>query len=136
MIRSFLVSEKPICLDLSTLVLRVVLGASMLFGHGLAKLQNFSDLKSQFPDPIGVGASGSLMLAIFAEFFCSALLVVGLLSRFASLALVITMGIAVFVVTSEAPWAERELGALYLAGFTATLFLGSGKYSLDRLLFK
>jgi len=67
--------------DINALVLRVVLGLSMFYGHGLGKWQMFfGDGEIQFPDPLGVGVSVSLVLAIFAEAICSLLIVGGLLN--------------------------------------------------------
>ena len=45
------------------LIMRIVFGL-LLMSHGFQKLTSFSDLVSSFPDPLGVGASVSLSLAI------------------------------------------------------------------------
>lgn len=56
---------------------RLLLAARIVFGillmsHGLAKWSHFGELSTTFPDPLGVGHRTSLVLAIFAEVFCSA----------------------------------------------------------------
>src|SRR5690554_7362324 len=85
--------------DIGLLVLRVFLGLAMLFGHGLSKWTKLIEGgEIQFADPFGVGMTMSLVLAVFAEVFCSALLVFGLLTRLALIPLVITMAVAVFYI--------------------------------------
>lgn len=75
----------------------------------------------------------SLALAIFAEFFCSALLVLGLFTRWASIPLIITMGVAVFDIHIDDGFAVMEKALLYLTAYLSILILGPGKLSLDRV---
>lgn len=121
--------------NFALLVLRVVFGASM-FVHGLAKLNGFSKMEREFPDPLHVGHTISLSLTIFAETLCAALVVIGLLTRFAAIPLVICMGVVVFVVMKDVPFLQNEMGILFLAAFTAILVAGPGKYSLDHMIGK
>lgn len=121
--------------NLALLVLRVVFGAAM-FPHGLSKLNGFSQKVGKFPDPLHVGQTISLSLTIFAETLCAALIVLGLLTRLAAIPLVFCMVIVVFVVMKNAPFSQMEMGILFLAAFTAILFTGPGKYSLDHLIGK
>jgi len=121
--------------NLSLLVLRVVFGG-MMFTHGWKKLNTFSASKDQFPDPLHIGHSLSLSLTIFAEAFCAALVVVGLLTRLAAVPLVICMGVVVFIVMKDVPLDKNEMGILFLAAFTAILLAGPGKYSVDQLIGK
>ena len=126
------------CLTTAALfALRVWLGLTMLLNHGLAKLTGFGQMAEHFPDPLGVGHTASLVLAVFAEFFASLLLILGLLTRFAALALVINMAVAFFIVMKAALGGERsgELAFLYLAGYVALLLAGPGRLSADRVLF-
>lgn len=122
--------------ELAILVLRVGLGLLMLT-HGWPKLEMLlSGDPIRFGDPIGIGKMPSLILVIFAEFFCSALLVLGLLTRLAVIPLIITMIVAVFVAHSGDPIGKRELGLIYLFGYFVILVHGSGPFSVDRLLGK
>lgn len=121
--------------NFAMLVLRVVFGA-LMFTHGLSKLKGFSQVVGKFPDPLHVGQTISLSLTIFAETLCAALVAVGLLTRLAAVPLVFCMIIVVFVVMKNAPLSQNEMGILYLAAFTAILFAGPGKYSLDHLIGK
>jgi putative oxidoreductase len=121
--------------NFAMLVIRVVFGAAM-FAHGLSKLNKFSEIKGGFPDPLHVGHTISLSLTIFAEVLCAALLVIGLLTRLAAIPLVFCMGVVVFIVMKDVPLSQNEMGILFLTAFTAILFAGPGKYSLDHLIGK
>ncbi|MCB9284438.1 MAG: DoxX family membrane protein [Lewinellaceae bacterium] len=122
-------------LDLTMIALRLAFGGMMLFQHGLPKLELlFWGDPSSFGDPIGLGPVASLGLAVFAEFFCALLLILGLAARLAVVPLICTMVVAVFISKGGAPIGEKELGLLYLFAFIAILIGGSGYYSLDRML--
>jgi putative oxidoreductase len=121
--------------NFSMLILRVVFGA-LMFTHGWEKLNTFSAKKATFPDPLHVGHAVSLSLTIFAEAFCAALIVVGLLTRLAAIPLVFCMIVVVFVVMKDAPLHQNEMGIMFLTAFTAILFTGPGKYSVDHLIGK
>ena len=45
---------------------RMIFGG-LLFSHGIAKWSNFDTMSTMFPDPLGIGSSASLSLAIFGE---------------------------------------------------------------------
>lgn len=120
--------------ELGQLILRGWLGLTMLINHGIPKLMKFNEMAASFPDPLGVGPKFSFGLSLFAEVVCSALLVVGFLTRFAALSLAITMGVAFIIVhkASLTPGpASGELAFMYLAGFLALVFTGAGRYSVD-----
>jgi putative oxidoreductase len=119
--------------SIGLLILRVATGLMMAFGHGWGKLLSYGDRAANFPDPLGVGSPFSLALTIFAEFFCSLALVLGFFTRSATIPLIITMLIAVFVIHGDDPFGKKELGLLYLVPFIALLFSGPGRYSIDRL---
>lgn len=119
-------------------VLRLWLGLSMFFIHGLDKLENFNKYATMFPDPLGIGVKPGLSLVIFAETLGAILLALGLLARFGALTLVIDMGVAFFMVhkmaVGMAPH-SGELAFIYLAGFVVLLIAGPGKFSVDKALF-
>lgn len=120
-------------LSLVSLFLRVFISIAMLT-HGLAKVENFSQLSAVFPDPLGIGSEASLALATFAEVVCSALLILGLFTRLASFTLIINMMVASMLVPGDKGFASHELAALYLAAYVTITVLGAGYYSLDRIL--
>ena len=126
------------CTHLALLGLRVWLGVAMLANHGFDKLTTFGEKAASFPDPLGVGHAMSLALVVFAECFCSLLLILGLVTRFAALVLAFNLTVAFIVVHQGALSGERsgELAFIYLAGYVALLIAGSGRFSADESLFK
>jgi putative oxidoreductase len=123
--------------SLALLVLRVWLGVEMLWIHGSAKLRGFSEMSGSFPDPLHIGHTPSLVLAVFAECFASLLLVLGLATRFGALVLAINMTVAFFMVHQAVLMGEHsgELAFIYLAGYITLLLAGGGKFSADMLVF-
>ena len=113
------------------LVLRVVTGVMLLYGHGWAKLVHFSERAGRFSDPLHVGPSRSLALAIFAEVACSVLVAIGFATRFAAAVLVFLFGVIQFVVMAGQPFDERELGILYGVIYLAIVLTGPGAYAVD-----
>jgi putative oxidoreductase len=126
---------KSLCLNLGLLVLRASLGGMMLV-HGWPKLQGFMKNEPGFPDLFGLGSRLGHGLAVFAEVGCAGLLIAGLLTRLASIPLIVTMAVAHFVVHKADPWQTKELAALYLAGYITVLLTGPGAISLDGLFFR
>jgi putative oxidoreductase len=119
----------------SLLLLRLSLGGLMI-PHGYKKLMNFASKSSEFADPFGLGGPASMSLVIFAEFFCAIFIVLGLMTRLATIPLIITMSVALFVAHKGQLFGEGEQAALYLFGYMALLFTGPGKISFDRLIGK
>lgn len=117
------------------LFLRIGIGAFMLV-HGLPKLQNLLSGNIQFAEIMGMSAELSLTLAVFAEFFCSILIIVGLGTRLAVIPLIITMLIAVFYVHLDDSFGKQELGLQYLLVYIVLFITGGGKYSVDKLIRK
>lgn len=121
-------------LNVLLLIIRLSVGALMLT-HGLVKLPVlFGSGQIQFPDPIGLGATTSLILAVFTEVFCSLLIIFGLGTRFAAIGLLITMLIAALIVHSNDPFARQELPLLYSTIYLVIVVAGAGKLSLDNWL--
>ncbi len=123
------------------LVLRVGFGCMMLFGHGLGKVSLLGSEELKFPAVLPIGPMGNLLLAIFAEVVCSALLVAGLFTRWAAVPLVITMSVAAFSVHINDPLfmqgaqgPTKEPALLYLIPFTTILITGGGGFSLDAIV--
>lgn len=121
--------------DFTLLITRIVIALLMLT-HGIPKLGKFAETPVQFMDIFGMGTQLSLGLAVFAEVFCSVLVLLGLGTRLAVIPLSITMLIVVLHVHADDPFAKQEMGWHFLLVYVVLFILGSGKYSLDSLLFK
>ena len=118
------------------LLLRIGAGGFMLAFHGWGKLVNFGDRWGKFGDPIGLGPEASLILTVFAEFFCSLALILGLFTRAAAIPLLITMLVVAGIVHADDPWNKKEFALLYAIPFLTLMLTGGGKYSLDVKLFR
>lgn len=134
--------------DLSLFILRVTLGAVIL-PHGLQKLlgifggHGVAATIESFREWFGIPAALTI-LVILAESFGSVLLILGLMSRFASFSIGMVMLGAIFLVTGRwgffMNWYSEQRGEgfeyhLLVLGMVLVLVLkGSGKWSLDRVL--
>lgn len=126
----------PRNIHLVLLILRLCVGIFMLT-HGWGKfLKLIGDEPIKFADPIGIGATASLTLAVFAEVVCSILLIAGVGTRLAAVPLLITMLVAAFIVHINDGFGKMELALIYSIIYLVIALAGAGKYSLDNLIFK
>lgn len=117
------------------LLIRLSAGILMM-PHGYAKLMHYAERKDKFMNFMGLGSAFSLALVIFAEFFCSALLATGLLTRLMLVPLIITALVIVFKAHGGEIFGDAETGFLYLISYVAIFITGPGKYSADKILLK
>lgn len=123
-------------LDYIILLLRITVAVFMIT-HAIPKMNKLlAGGEIQFPDPLGMGPAISLVLAVFAELFCSILIGFGLLTRLAAFPLIITMAVAAFIVHAGDPFKQKELSLMYLVLYIVLFFIGSGKYSVDYFISK
>lgn len=120
---------------LAAFILRVGFGVLMIPYHGYVKLVEFNERKDNFVDFLGLGGTVSLSLAIFAEFFCSILLILGLFTRLATIPLLVTT-LVIFSAHNWELFGQYELGTAFFVGYLSILTLGPGRFSLDYLIFK
>ncbi|MEX1239472.1 MAG: DoxX family protein [Cyclobacteriaceae bacterium] len=119
---------------IALLVFRVI-AAGFMLTHGIPKLQRLlSGEEIKFADPYGLGPATSFVLVIFAEFLCSILVSLGLLTRLAVIPLMITMATAVIFAHADDPFGVKEKPLLFLLIFALLFVFGSGRYSIDRIL--
>ncbi len=121
--------------DIGTLLLRLIFGGMFIyFGYG--KLSNYDTMLGMMGDPIGIGSKLSLILVIFGEFFCGIFIAIGFLTRIFVIPTFITMVVAYFVVHANDPFMVKQSAFVYMMLCLSVFVLGSGKFSLDRLIFK
>lgn len=120
--------------DSAILFMRIFIGAMMLT-HGIGKLQNYNAIVNSFPDPLGISSAASFTLITLAEVGCSVLIIMGLLTRLATLPLIFGMFVATFLTFPDKPFAEGELSFVYMGIYIMLLISGGGKYALDALFF-
>lgn len=121
--------------SLGLLILRVAAGVLMMT-HGWSKIQNFEGMVESGFDPVGMGATLSVVMLIGAEFIAALFIVLGLLTRLSAVPLIVAMSVAAFVAHASDPLQVKELSLIYLTIFASLMITGAGKYSLDSLLFR
>ncbi len=126
--------------DWAPLALRLALGV-IFIAHGYPKLKNVKGT-AQWLAASGFkpGRFWALVLG-FSEFFGGFALLIGILSRLAAAALIISMFVATFlkIFKWKTPFTAMdkmgwEFDVLILAGLVALFLLGSGALSIDQLL--
>ena len=117
------------------LLLRLGLGILMM-NHGYDKLVHFSEYQDKFMNFLGMGKTLSLALVVFAEFFCSLFLILGLFTRLAAIPLIIVTCVIIFKVNNGNVFGDGETAALYLTGYLVLLFVGPGRVSVDSMIGK
>ena len=127
--------RKKYNVDFGLLIFRLIVGGLMLT-HGYGKFMRVIEGNFRFADPIGIGPELSLVLTAFAEFFCALLIMFGLLTRLATIPLIIAMAVAAFIQHGADPIGEKEKALLYMACFIILFYKGGGRYTLDRMFFK
>ena len=122
--------------DIGILILRIGISFFMVH-HGYEKLQTLLDGGgADFPDPLHIGNKISLFLTVFAEFFCSILLMLGLFTRFALIPLIICMFVIIFIVSANEPLSDKEHAYLFLIPYISLFLTGAGKLSVDARVFR
>lgn len=112
--------------------LRLFVGCTMLAAHGMPKILGFAEKHLVFADPLHLGSSLSLGLAIAAEVGCSVLLILGFATRLVSLPLAFTMLVAAVMVHGADPFAKKELALVYAVIYLTLFFTGGGSFSLGK----
>tara|TARA_B100000900_G_C20454194_1_gene664459 strand:- start:205 stop:576 length:372 start_codon:yes stop_codon:yes gene_type:complete len=118
--------------NIALLILRLVFAGSMIYGHGLGKLNKLISGDLSFGNPIGIGEAPTLILAVFSEFFAPIFILIGFKTKFFSFFPAATMFVAAFIVHMGDPFGRVEKALLFLAVFTVLMLTGPGKYSIDK----
>ena len=117
--------------DLGLLFLRVGISAMMLT-HGIPKINRLFADTIEFPDPIGLGATLSLILVLIGEVVAPMFLIVGFKTKLAAIPAFMTMAVATLIVHAEDPFGTKEKALMYALCFLVIFLTGAGKYSLDK----
>ena len=121
--------------DLAALLLRLILGG-LFIRYGYMKFSSYDAILPMFQDVIGIGAKLSFNLVIFAELICGFLVFIGLLTRLTIIPIFITMAVAFFVAHKNDPFDMKAITLVYMGMAVVVFLLGSGKFSVDVLLFR
>lgn len=116
--------------NFAMLLLRFGVGVLMMH-HGYQKLVGFGDMQHKFVNFLGLGQTISLSLVVFAEFFCSLFLIIGLFTRLSVLPLIVTMCVALFQAHKGDFFGDGQAATLFLCAYLCILTVGPGKISVD-----
>lgn len=130
-----LLQTKPFSTDLAALLLRLIFGG-LFFYHGYDAVAHYQLYLSMSQPIIGLPAKLAFDLVVFTQLICGLLVALGAFTRIAVLPLAFAMGVAVFVAHANDPFYKKELALLYLLLTTVVFVLGSGRYSVDAILFR
>jgi putative oxidoreductase len=111
---------------------RLVFGILMM-ANGYNKLVHYNSMKKDFMNFMGLGSSISLLLVIFAEFFCALFITLGLFTRLTVIPLIICMAVALIKAHDMDILGEGSGATLYLGAYLVLLIVGPGKISVDGL---
>lgn len=126
--------KKTVLEDIGLLIMRLGAG-SLILTHGYPKLMRFfGDAPIKFMDFLGLGPVVSLSLAVFAEFFCAILIIIGFKTRLATVPLMVTMLTAALVAHAGDPFGRKELPLLFFFMFLSIMIFGAGKFSIDGMI--
>jgi putative oxidoreductase len=139
-------ASSAIQLDFGILIIRIIIGILMAF-YGYEKLAHFqemaaSDFWANNVSFLGQKGAFPLALTVFAEFFCSLLLIIGLFTRLSLLPLLFCMAyifLVIFpfsIISSGDNGMEINTTFFYFIIYLGLYFTGPGKYSLDYMLLK
>lgn len=117
--------------DQASLVLRLGFGGLLALTHGHDKFHEIINGATDFPDLLHIGSYPTFIGAVATEFFCSILLVLGLFTRPAALALIFSMTVIAFIAHAADPLADKEHALLYWFCYVGIFLLGAGRYSVD-----
>lgn len=120
--------------DLALVILRLFIGLTMAFSHGLGKMPPSEQLIAGV-EGLGFPAPHIFAwLASLAEFVGGLLLAVGLLTRPSAAFVVITMAVAAFGAHGADPFAKKEMALLYLFSSLFFVLHGAGRWSVDNFI--
>jgi putative oxidoreductase len=120
--------------SLGILVLRLGVGLSLAFAHGLGKLPPAERFvggveKMGFPAPeVFAWAAG------LSEFGGGLLVALGLLTRPAALFAAFTMGVAFFIQHGSDAFERKEKALVFMVALVCTVFTGAGRFSFDAMI--
>ncbi len=127
--------------NLSRLFIRLFVGI-MFLQFGIRQIIHFDVMRNAFPPTLGMDSETSLIIMICIEVICSAMIMLGILTRLATVPPIISMILAeiyIFMNTTGMPyelqWMQPGyLPIMFLGIFFYLILSGPGKISFDYLI--
>lgn len=134
-------ANKSFLTNTGLLIIRLGLGVSFFFIHGLSKIQGGTEVWARLGKAMSNLGIEFLpvfwgFLAAFSESVAALFFAFGLFFRTSSFLLMFTMFVAMMVhLTNLDPWGRVSHSMELMFVFLGMYLIGPGKYSLDNLLF-
>ncbi|MFB4394788.1 MULTISPECIES: DoxX family protein [unclassified Pseudomonas] len=122
--------ESPRLTALGLLFMRVFAAGLLLLVHGVPKLLDWSGELQRIEDPLGLGATLTLSLAVFAEVLCPVLLALGVFARLACLPVIAVLLVSLGLVHPDWTLEQGQFAWLLLALYGGLALTGPGAWSL------
>jgi len=117
--------------SIGLLILRLLAGGVLLYGHGWPKVMHWRESMGTFPNPIGVGPVAGFWLVVAAEVVSNVLVMLGWFTRAACVLPIGFFLIAAFIQHAADPFQRKELALIFLAIYSCLFFTGPGRFALD-----
>lgn len=117
---------------MAILFLRLFIGGVMLL-HIIGKMQTYDNLVLEYPPILGLSRATSLSISMIVQGCFAALLMIGIATRFVSLAMVVLTLLSIVQMWLEQGMVIDDLKVdfLYLGIYTTLLISGSGSYGFN-----
>lgn len=119
--------------NISLLVLRLGIG-SLLAYHGYHRIINFNSEENISLNFVGMGTTVSQTLVIVVELLGGLLVLTGLCTRLAAIAVIGWLGFVLIKSFGFSIFGNGEKVWLLLIGYITILIAGAGRYSFDKLI--
>lgn len=117
------------------LLIRVFIGVSMMYLHGLPKLELLlSGKEIEFYSLLTLSPRNTLIFTILIEMIGSFLIIIGLFTRISAMFLITVMLVATFAVQFGEPFSVKEGSLLYLSVYVLIAAFGPLRFSIDQML--
>lgn len=155
--RLYHVDENSKATDIGLLLIRISFSICLFYHHGAEKFYDFHTLLTHPLDPVGIGVLPSVLFAGLSDGVCSLLVLVGFLSRYAVLIILICLNTVWWIIDhgmlrllgkpvpprpGAHPVAVQVFHTMpnvmnvpmYIVGALVIFIAGPGRYSIDKIL--
>lgn len=120
--------------NVALLFFRIIVSLELIIVHGLKKLGIGVAIPEIVPNPLGLPDTLNYIFATSANILFPICIILGIFTRLSALPVLAVTLTGYFVVHGGDSLIERDIPFMYSICFLLILFVGPGKYSLDKTL--